>query len=139
MPLDTVTTDRIARPIPAYHERFSAASTDTLPFLRALDALLTLRGYNGFTLQPTTRAYQNARRYLESASYVMLIPTPEITPDGEGGIDIEWENQGRRLALSCRARENEIDFVSWREPAGRYDGSPATQRLLNERLDWLTR
>lgn len=138
MSVDTITMNQIVRSAPVFHQRFDAASTDTLPFLRALDALLTLENYNGFTLQPTLRAYRNARRYLESASNVMLIPTPEFTPDGEGGIDIEWESQGRRLALSCRARGNERDFISWREPAGRYDGSPATQRLLNARLDWLT-
>lgn len=138
MALDAITTTQILPPaLPAYHQRFSAASTDTLAWLRELDALLTLENYNGFTLQATTRAYRRARGYLEKASYVMRFPLPEFEPDGEGGIDIEWEINGRHLALSCRARDEHDDFISWREAGGRYDGNPATQQLLNERLEWL--
>jgi hypothetical protein len=137
MPADATTINPILRPTYTYYRRFEAASTDTLPFLRALDALLTLENYNGFTLQATPQAHRNAKRYLENASYVIHIPMPEFTPDGEGGIDIEWENNGRHLALSCRARPDNPDFISWREPQGRYDGRPANQALLNERLEWL--
>jgi hypothetical protein len=118
---------------------FVPASTDTISFIRELDSLLTLENYNGFTLQASTYAYRNARHYLESASNVMKIPHPEFTPDGEGGIDIEWEINGRRLALSCKARDNHDDFISWREAGGRYEGDIASEGLLKERLDWLTR
>ena len=140
MAVDTATrSPALFTPPPAYHLSFRSVSTDTIGFIRELDALLTLENYNGFRLQASSWAYENARRYLQNASDIMVIPRPEMTPDGEGGIDIEWESQGRRLALSCRARENERDFISWREPAGRYDGREASHALLNERLDWLTR
>lgn len=120
----------------AYHRKFHAATTADIGFLGELDALLNLESYNDFVLQPTPYAYNNARRYLENVSGTVF---PEFTPDGEGGIDIEWEYQGRRLALSCRARGIERDFISWREATGQYEGGPASQSLLNEKLDWLTR
>ena len=120
----------------AYNRRFHAATTTSIRLLRELDALLNLENHNGFTVQPTSHAYDNARRYLEGVDRTVF---PDFTPDGEGGIDIEWEYQGRHLALSCRARENERDFVSWREAAGQYEGEPASQSLLNNRLSWLTR
>lgn len=120
----------------AYHRRFHAATTTDIRFLRELDALLNLENYNDFVLQPTPYAYDNARRYLENVNRTVF---PEFTPDGEGGIDIEWEHQGRHLALSCRARDIERDFISWREATGQYEGEPASQFLLNEKLDWLTR
>ncbi len=127
----------ISRPA-VYHRSFGTAATDNVAIFRDLDSLLTLENYNGFNLQASPYAYENARQYLENASNRMTIPHPEFTPDGEGGIDIEWENQGRRLALSCRASDCDRDFISWRELGGRYDGSPATQHLLNQKLDWLT-
>lgn len=135
----TTTPPILHRPAPTYHLVFRPASTDTIGFIKELDTLLTLENYNGFALQATPHAYENARRYLENASNVMVLPQPDFTPDGEGGIDIEWENEGRRLALSCRAQGNQSDFISWREPGEQYDGEPASENLLKDRLDWLTR
>lgn len=120
----------------AYRRRFHAATTTDINLLRALDALLSLNDYNGFTLRPTPYAYDNARHYLEYMNRSLL---PEFTPDGEGGIDIEWEYRGHHLALSCRAKNNERDFISWREAAGHYNGDTASQPLLIDRLDWLMR
>jgi hypothetical protein len=137
-PVTTAPLKIISRPLSAYHRSFGTAATDNVAILRELDSLLTLENYNGFSVQASPYAYENALLYLENASNRMTIPRPELTPDGEGGIDIEWENLGRRLALSCRASERDRDFISWREPNGRYDGSPATQHLLNQKLDWLT-
>lgn len=135
----TATRPILHRPAPTYHRIFRPASTDTIGFIKELDTLLTLENYNGFALQATSYAYENARRYLESASNIMVLPHPDFTPDGEGGIDIEWEIKGRRLALSCRAQGGQSDFISWREPDGQYDGEPASEALLKDKLDWLTR
>src|SRR5689334_4926919 len=99
-------------PLTYWHVLMSA-STDSIGFIRELDKLLTLENYNGYTLQASTHAYRSARGYLENASSVMRIPRPEFSPDGEGGIDIEWEYNGRHLALSCRARPDNPDFISW--------------------------
>jgi hypothetical protein len=120
-----------------YGHTFVSADTDSLWFLNEMDRLLALDDYNGFTLQPSPHADSNARRYLMYASYRMRLPEAEFTPDGEGGIDIEWENNGRRLALSCRSSSDSNDFISWREVSGQYDGREASQELLDERLRWL--
>lgn len=120
-----------------YRGVFVSAATDALWFLRELEKLLILEDYNGFTLQPSPRAGRNARQYLTNASYKISLPEAEFTPDGDGGIDIEWEYNGRRLALSCRATLDSSDFISWREVGKEYDGREASQELLDERLKWL--
>jgi hypothetical protein len=123
--------------IKAYGESFVPVATDALGFLRELERLLALEDYNGFTLQPSPHAGRNARRYLMYASNRMHLPEAEFTPDGEGGIDIEWDYNGRRLALSCRSTSDSSDFISWREAGREYDGAEASQELLDERLKWL--
>lgn len=112
------------------------AWTDTIGLFPALRNLKTLNNENGLTLRASDDAYANACRYLEAAGEQFRLPMPEFTPDGEGGIDIEWESQGRHLAINFSAEGNG-DFVSWREPGGRYEGEPATEGLFIEKLDWL--
>jgi hypothetical protein len=114
-----------------------AADTKSIVWLRELDRLLTLENYNGLTLQVTQYAYETARHYLTQASNGLILLEPEFTPDGEGGIDIEWENKGRRLALNFSA-DGRGDFISWREPDARYEGERAEEALFLEKLDWLT-
>jgi hypothetical protein len=119
----------------AYYRTF-AADTESVPWLRELYRLLTLENDNGLILQPTRNAFENTRYYLTEASKGLVLPVPKFTPDGEGGIDIEWENSGRRLALNFSA-DGTGDFISWREPDGRYEGEPAEGLLFLEKLDWL--
>ena len=114
-----------------------AADTKSIAWLRELDRLLTLENYNGLTLQATRNAYENARNYLTDASKGLILPMPEFTPDGDGGIEIEWERYGRRLVISFKAHEGDIDFISWREPHDRYEGGEATKDLFKNRLNWL--
>lgn len=127
----------VLSPPAAIYQPSEAASTDTIDIFKELTSLLTLENYNGLTIQASPYAYENARGYLESASSLMRIPRPEFTPDGEGGIDIEWENQGRFLAINFSSAGGG-DFISWREPDGRYEGEPITEERLIEKLDWLT-
>lgn len=116
--------------------RTFTADTESIVWLRELDRLLTLENHNGLTLQATKTAYDNARAYLTAASKGWILPNPEFTPDGEGGIDIEWENNGRRLAINFSG-DGQGDFISWREPNARYEGQPSNARLFLARLDWL--
>lgn len=102
-----------------------------------LNSFLRAENYNGLVLRLDPATHGRARTYLENAANVMVYPTPELTPDGDGGIEIEWENNGRRLVLSCKAHQDDIDFLSWREAQGQYDGRPASQDLLADRLAWL--
>jgi hypothetical protein len=139
MPITADTVDSLfVQPMTAFHQRFESASTDSLTWLRELEKTLTFEDHNGFRLQPSAWAFENARYFLDAASERLRIPVPEFTPDGERGLDIEWEIAGRRLALSCRGNNTDVDFISWREPQGRYDGLPASSSLLVEKLIWLT-
>jgi hypothetical protein len=113
--------------------------TDTIDFIDELDALLKAENTNGYTFCPTGWAYQNAKQALEQVSALMgrLFPTPSFIPDGEGGIDIEWERKGRKVSLSCRAGANQRDFIYWKENGGRYDGDEFSLDLLQDKLIWL--
>ena len=119
--------------------RTFAADTKSILWLRELDRLLTLENYNGLFLQATHKAYEKARDYLTDASKGLILPPAEFTPDGDGGIEIEWERSGRRLVISFKAHEGDVDFISWRELQGRYEGGEATKDLFKDRLNWLLR
>ena len=124
-------------PAPAYRS-FCSAATDTISFRPQLDELLTVENAHGYAIQASTRAHSNTLTYLEpaSASLGRLFPKPEFIPDGEGGIDTEWENGRRNLTLSCRGRDNQADFIYWEEN-GDYDGAEASLELLLDKLEWL--
>jgi hypothetical protein len=96
---------------------------------------------NGYEFRPTGYAYQHAKGYLKTEGLrpLLRVSRPELIPDGEGGIDIEWEHGNRKLALSCRGRANQRDFIYWRENGGQYDGDEASPELLREKLSWLLR
>lgn len=128
------TRDTLRTP-PAYYRAFEA-DTHSIFIINELRSFLTLQNYNDFELQLSHPAYERAESYLESASNRMSLLRPEFTPDGDGGIDIEWETQGRLLVLSCRKNADE-DFISWRQANGRYEGDRASQSLLDQKLDWL--
>lgn len=126
------------KPTITYVQPFTADS-DSRVWLPELERLLTLENQNGLTLQATQNAFENAKTYFTEAGKRFLLstlPMPEFTPDGEGGIDIEWENKGRRLALNFSS-DGQGDFLSWREPNGRYEGEPARERLFIQKLEWL--
>jgi len=118
--------------------RTFAASTDTIPFLSELDRMLGLENANGYTFQATTKAHEHAKIFLKDAQAILgaSLPRPSFMPDGEGGIDIEWDRGDRNVTLSCRGRANQIDFIYWEEN-GAYDGHDASLALLISKLNWL--
>ncbi|HEY6804476.1 MAG TPA: hypothetical protein VI306_12940 [Pyrinomonadaceae bacterium] len=103
---------------------------------KQLAQMLTLKNENNLELRATQAAYDNALTFLRYATERMTIPLPNLTPDGEGGIDIEWERNGRHLALNCGGLGTG-NFVAWRGPNDRYEGEPATNELLTQKLNWL--
>lgn len=109
-----------------------------------LDALLQVDNANGYTFRASPDAHANARRYLQSIRFVMeskpYLFVPSVIPDGEGGIDIEWENGLRRVAISCRAEGDQKDCIYWREiGSGDYQARDVTPEWLHDRLKWLAR
>ena len=103
--------------------------------LGELNSFLAAENYNGFHAQIAPEIRDKARPYLVDANQAGM-PLPELTPDGEGGIEIEWENNGRHLAINFSVDGNG-DFLSWREPQGRYEGERASRDRFIERLGWL--
>ena len=130
------TQDALLTP-PAYYRAF-AADTDSIVLINELGRFLTAENYNDFQLQLLASVYERAAKYLSGASNTLQIKElrPDFIPDADGGIEIEWENQDRRLVLTCRRRADE-DFISWREAGGRYEGNTASERLLIDKLNWL--
>jgi hypothetical protein len=122
---------------PMVYVRSFAADTGNYFLIKELRGFLALENYNDFELQLLPDVYERAAAYIQGIRGINLKKaTPELIPDADGGIEIEWENQGRRLVLTCRKRADE-DFISWREAGGRYEGSQASQQVLNDKLDWL--
>ena len=122
---------------PVTYVRPFAADTESHFLIRELHSFLAAENYNDFELQLLPKVYERATAYIEAIKGINLkVIRPQFIPDADGGIEIEWEYQERRLVLSCRRRAEE-DFISWREAGGRYEGNNASQPLLNEKLDWL--
>jgi hypothetical protein len=118
---------------------FLPAATDTFALFRALDELLTLENTNGYTFQASEKAYRSAREYIEVASAELgsSFLEPEFVPDGEAGIDIEWNRAQRTLTLSCRGSGAQKDYIYWEEN-GSYEVKDASLSLLINRLEWLS-
>lgn len=112
----------------------SAISNRKADLLSELREFLTKENYNGLELRLSPSAHIRAEAYLEASSFD---ENPELTPDGDGGIDIEWEQNDRRLILGVRSPSNDADSICWRDPGGRYEGGAASRELLSERLIWL--
>ncbi|SRR5712692_1120319 len=104
-----------------------------------LEALLDVDDANGYRFRPTGYAYQNAQAYLEGLGNLvepLYFGSPSLTSDGEGGIDIEWEGNGRQVTLSCRAGNNQQDFL-YRQEGDSYEARDLTPDTLQETLIWL--
>jgi hypothetical protein len=119
----------------------SCAVDRTEEVLGELDALLRVENSNGYTFQASRHAYENARAYLESIRFSISSDfryRPTLIPDGEGGIDIEWESGRKRVAISCRANQDQQDCIYWREVgAGNYEARDVSPDGLRDRLTWL--
>lgn len=135
----TPTLDALRTP-PAYYRSFAAGQdTDSIFIINELRSFLWLENHNGLELQLSPDAHKKAEEYLQTVGSTIRLSQlrPEFAPDGDGGIEIEWERRGRRLVVSFKAHPADRDFISWREPQGRYDGREATKELLQDRLNWL--
>jgi hypothetical protein len=135
---DTIKVTPLAPPRGYFQTAFSSADTDSIPFRRELDALLTAENVDGYVFQPSIHAHRHAKAYLSVASRIMkqFFPRPELISDGEGGIDIEWTKNARKVSLSCRGTDAQSDYIYWEE-GGNYDARDFALLLLIYRLNWL--
>jgi hypothetical protein len=78
-----------------------------------LAALNNKENVDDYIFKPTKRAYRTAEFYVRKLYEKMgdAFPAPSFIPDGEGGVDIEWEVEGKELTLSCRAKSEQEDFL----------------------------
>lgn len=97
-----------------------------------LDALLSAELPS--TLRPTYYSYSNARKRLIEMSALLSVK-PEIALDGEGGIDIEWEMNGRELMYACRANPNQCDYIYF-QAGSVYGGNDYSAIYSTDRLNW---
>jgi hypothetical protein len=93
-----------------------------------LESFVGLQRPNGF-IAPSRRVAETAKALLSS---IPNAPEPEVTPDAEGGIDVEWEVGGRQLTLWCNPSGSSLCY---REEGGRYAGESADN--LAARIQWL--
>ncbi len=110
------------------------ASTWAIESLKELDSLLNDSEIPG-VLRPTYYSYSNARKRLVETS-ALLNDRPELILDGEGGIDIEWEVDGRQLMYACRGDSSQRDYIYFQ--SGRtYGGRDYSAIYSTDRLNWL--
>lgn len=105
-----------------------------------LEPLLDNQDYDDCVFRPTGYAYNNALQGVISAYSIMgnAFLRPSFIPDGDGGIDIEWEYNGRSVLLCSKALHNQKCFIYY-ETANRSEcGSKDFSLLyLRDRLTWL--
>ena len=102
--------------------------------LKELDALLCDAEIPSI-LRPTYYSYSNARKKVVETS-ALLREKPELTLDGEGGIDIEWQNDGRLLMYACRATPSKGDYIYF-QFGNEYGGKDYSPIYSTDRLNWL--
>jgi len=104
--------------------------------LRALDGLLSNVDLHN-DIRPSGLAYFKARdRLIEVSAFVAADLKPTLTLDGEGGLDIEWENKDRVLMISCRGNPNQRDYIYF-EDIATHGGKDYSRNYLADRLYWL--
>ncbi len=111
-----------------------------------LESLLANENTNGYVFRPTGHAYHNARHWIKTAYGLMgnLYFRPSFTPDGEGGIDIQWTYKEKEVSFSCRAKAEYQDYIYWQseDDYGAIEVSLETYQKarlnLKDRLEWLT-
>lgn len=107
-----------------------------------LDELNSLKNdeYDEEFLAPTKYAYDLAQSFLDDAFrlYERGLPTPNIIPNGEGGIRLEWISDSRELRLICPSQNDKPAYIYYQEGNEYSVETDATPSMLITRLDWLT-
>ncbi len=83
--------------------------------LRSLDDVFiecSKEGWDGYDAQPITEtAYIEAKRFIESMPLISFLPSPEIIPEPNGEIGLEWSKGKRQIFIASLRGENEIVYA----------------------------
>lgn len=122
------------RPSSVRHNR----EMDIFYIMRELEELNNNENTEDFIMKPTTLALSRAEFKVQSVYRLMgdSFFAPVITPDGEGGIDLEWTRGERTLLLGCRADFEQRDYI-YHQSANEYDSKQYSLNYLKDRLFWL--
>lgn len=86
--------------------------------------------YNGCRIRPSVHAFEVLNQFRPVfADY----PSPELTPDGDAGIDVEWANGDQRVCFLCPENPDQKITLCWRFTS-RYEGGDMSATLLSEKL-----
>jgi hypothetical protein len=83
--------------------------------LQSLDEIVeecSRPGWDGYDALPITEdAYLEARRLIRCLPLISFIPMPDITPEPNGGIALEWSKGTRRIFVASIGGKNEITYA----------------------------
>lgn len=81
--------------------------------MRVRDELIELRVEDDPTARPTQYAYRTAWELTSAVGGQMLqaFPYGYVMEDGEGGVRIEWESQGRHVRLVISAEQEGQHYI----------------------------
>lgn len=85
---------------------------DVLQTLYEIFEECSQEGWDGYDAVPITEeAYLEARRLLLSLPITSFIPLPEVTPEPNGTISLEWSKGNRQIFIASVSGKHEITFA----------------------------
>ncbi len=70
------------------------------------------KDWDGYDANPLTeRAYLEARRFIQSLSFIPSFPIPEIVPEPSGEIGFEWYKENRQVFIASVSGKNELVYA----------------------------
>ena len=151
MPVDTKQFSETARPQrDALPRRPMQPSTSTAPrqrstpaqeafddFLKQIDTLIHRQLETPCESPVTELAYQAATSHLLAAWVAEQLLPGDLCPDGDGGLDVDWERGSKRITLFLHATESRENYLYWQDGTRYGIETPPTPDTLIRRLVWL--
>ncbi|MCI0490370.1 MAG: hypothetical protein L0229_27570 [Blastocatellia bacterium] len=105
----------------------------------ALNELLSLDDTDGYRFRPSRYAYQTAWwLILEAYSYLGDdFPEPSISPDGEGGISLDWMNDKRLVRLDLPESPSRRAYIYYEDGEKHGVVYTLSGKALTDWLKWL--
>ncbi|HEY6328289.1 MAG TPA: hypothetical protein VI756_03055 [Blastocatellia bacterium] len=105
--------------------------------LGQVSELLKEEDIDGYVFKPTSHALATVKSILNRAYYslVPVPPDPFISPDGMGGVRIEWNKGTRIVSLMVPATQDEPPYVYHRD--GDDHSADLDMRRVSAWLKWL--